>query len=863
MDQAEVKRWALAADLLDKVLEQPPGQRSEAARELGKKHQCLDEIVQLLAGAVNESLLDGTLHSLISELPDPAPGVNEYQGQLIGNWRLGEEIGRGGMSVVYHAERVGQDFEQRAALKILSVGHLDDSFVEGFLRERQILSDLQHPGIARLIDGGITPAGAPYLVMQYVEGQAINEWCSAQNADVKTITSLMIQLCDAVAYQQKHLVVHQDINPANVLVNEHGNPVVIDFGIASLVGPASGSGSVKAFTPGFSAPEQREGGAITTATDVYALGKLFSLLVSDRQPDSELSAVITAATREDPEQRYVNARQLANDLIAWREKRPLQARANTRAYRFKRFVDRNRLGFTATSLVVISVLGGLGMSIWQARIAAAERDVARLESQRANQVTGFLTDLFMASDPDRSMGEPLTARKLLDQGAHQARTAFSEVPGLKAEMLVLVGNLYNELGEMQSANDVLSEALAVAESVNEPGLVVDALTALAKARMEQGTHAGALELVARAEQILLDEGLVPGEQHARLMHPWLFSLTESGQVTEAVERGQAALADARLKTSLTPSAMFEYLYNLANALLVAAQPNEAKPLLLKAIELDIDAADDPSVQIGLHTSLASLYTRDGNLTEALEHDQAAVELAETIYAPIHSERARKLSNLGSTLSQLDRQEEAEAALLESISIMETLYPGRAHPRVASAYNNLASMWRRSGDYEAALPYAEQTLVLAEQLFGREDPRFAISTGNLGDLLRRMGNLERAEPLLLENLALRQSILGPDHPGVGNGLSLLAQLRLDQDQYREALERASDALEMFERIEYDHPGALIVTTSRKAQALAGLGRTAEARATFEQAFSMADASGEDAVAIVSDLQKAFDAFESGG
>ncbi|MGD2129284.1 MAG: tetratricopeptide repeat protein [Lysobacterales bacterium] len=845
MDQAETTRWIRAAQLLEQVLDLPMDEQAAAVAELGRANGVLEELEGLLAGSRGASVLDGSVESFLSQMPGSSVARNAYKGQILGAWVVGEEIGQGGMSVVYHAQRTGQDFEQHAALKILSVAGLGDDLVDSFVRERQILSDLQHPGIARLIDGGITPDGAPFLVMQYVDGQRIDNWCRDNGASLKTIVRLMLKLCDATAYAQRRLVVHQDINPTNVLVDEHNQPILIDFGIAKLLGPASKSETLRAFTARFAAPEQTAGGAITTATDAYALGKLLLELAGNHPLDSDLEAIARVATQDDPEQRYPNARALALDLQAWLDKRPVQARPATVRYRAGRFIARHRLPVTAAAVIMMSIIGGLGLAIWQARIAAQERDVAQAESARAGQVTEFLKDLFRASDPDRAQGEEVTARELLDQGGHQVRHAFNGAPDLKAEMMVLLGNLYRELGELDSANPLLEEGLEVAKSQGDDSLQVDAMRALAQARMESGEYEEALQLVNRAEDMLRTAGKIPGRQHAALMQPILFTLAELGRVPEAVERGQAALDTARADTDLAPEALYDYLNSVANVMLIAERPDDAESLLRDAATMKVDRAHDPTKQITLHSNLAGVLERKGDLEAGLVHRREALAITEQIYPPGHSERARMQSNLGSSLSKLGRYQEAQGVLRQALAIYDRIYHGEPNPRVAAAENNLGRALQQAGQYADAEAHVSKARDLARELFGADDPRFLIATGNLGDLERQLGHLDQADSLLSENLELRRNILGPDHRAVGNALSLLAALRLDQGQYEAALQLSDEALALFQRINYKNPRALTATLTRRAQALAGLGRDEEAEAGFADAMQMGETAGVDA------------------
>ena len=844
MKAAEIERWNEAQTLFDEVLDAPGPKTVEFALQRAANSGCKTELEALLTALDADSALDAPLDDAIFEMTAQRMRHGALSGRVFGRWTLGDEIGRGGMSTVYHAQRTGDGFEQHAALKILSLTFASQALIDSFLRERQILSELQHPGIARLIDGGVTPEGSPFLVMDYVDGKRIDRWCAVHQPDVRAIVRLVLLLARAAAYAQQHLVIHRDINASNVLVNERGQPVLIDFGIAGLLGNDTG-GTLHAFTPTFAAPEQVAGKHSTTATDVYAIGRLLDSLLPAGAADAELRLLIEVATAEDSEQRYANARNLADDLQAWLEKRPMRARPPSMSYRATRFVARHRWGVAAAVLIMMSLVGGLAASLWQARIAASERDMAQAESARASQVTGFLLDLFRASDPDQAQGAAVTARELLDQGAYQARNAFDGAPELKAEMLILLGDLYRELDELDAAEPILQDALALAESLNDTALIVDALRAKSLLKMSSQDHEDALALAERAARLLLHAGDVPGRQHARLMQPTLFSLAELGRADEAVARGEAALNAARQLAELPPSALYSYLYDYATVLLIAERELEAEPLLLEAMNLELEASQSPTNQIALFSSLASIADEKGEIEAALTYLRQAIELSDVIYPPAHSQRARILSNLGSELNKFGRYQESERVLREALDIYVAAYGDNAHPRVAAALNNLAKAQILQGKYtEAAEPMA-RARNMAGELFGQNDHRYAIATGNLGDLQRRAGRLDEAESLLRLSLELRRSILGPDHRSVGSGLALLAQLRIDQGQYAEALAMCDEALALFERIGYENIASLIATRVRRARALAGLGRLTEAEAEYSDLLRISETVGADA------------------
>ena len=443
-----------------------------------------------------------------------------------------------------------------------------------------------------------------------------------------------------------------------------------------------------------------------------------------------------------------------------------------------------------------------------------------------------------------SQGEEVTARELLDLGAHQVRSSLDAAPDLKAEMLVLLGDLYREIGEFEAAAPLLEEGLLLADEQEDLELRVAARRALAAQRMDAGLHDEALALAEEAEGLLAEAGRVPGPLHATLVQPILFSLTESGRVQEAVERGERLLAAMDAAPELPASARFQYLHRIGNTMLIAEREAQAENLFLQAIALADDLPVDASEMMALYSDMGGVFHDQGRHEDAAAQYERALEIAQQIYPTVHTWQARQRSNLGTSLVGMGRVDDAERVLVEALAIYDAVYGAQAHPRVAAANNNLGRMLEEAGRYESAEPYLQRAREMARELFGTADPRYVLATGNLGNLYQEAGKLDQAEPLLQESLDLRIQLLGPEHRMVGVGKGLLAALRLDQGRYAEALQLADEALSLYDQIGFDHPGANVVALSRKAEALAGLERLPEARNAFERALVIAEAQPDD-------------------
>ena len=327
------------------------------------------------------------------------------------------------------AERADGEFEHQVALKVVRRSFAETELKRRFRRERQILASLNHPNIARLMDGGVSDDGEPYLVMEYVEGARIDHYCHERKLSTRERLKLFLEVCRGVSYAHQHLVVHRDIKPSNILVTKDSVPKLLDFGIAKLIDEEQTGEhtrtEMRAFTLEYASPEQISGEQITTASDVYSLGVLLRDLLqrtnrsSDKKIASvELENIVAMARREDPVRRYASAVQLAEDVQRYLDGLPVRAQKDSFTYRAGKFVQRNKIGVAAAAIVSLTLIGGIIATVWQARrathqarIAAEQRDRARVEAAKAERINEFLQSIFASAEPELVFVRPRTARR--------------------------------------------------------------------------------------------------------------------------------------------------------------------------------------------------------------------------------------------------------------------------------------------------------------------------------------------------------------------------------------------------------------------------------------------------------------------
>ena len=635
------------------------------------------------------------LVSATAEESAPASGAR------YGPWRVVRRLGQGGMGAVYLVDRADGAYEQQAALKSLLAGGARHT--RRFEQERQILAGLDHPGIARLLDGGLAegPAGeadVPYLVMEYVQGEPLTAYAERHGLDVRARLALFAQVCDAVGHAHRHLVVHRDIKPSNVFVveGEEGGPAVklLDFGIARLAeGPGDALLTRTAsplMTPEYAAPEQVTGAAITTATDVYALGVLLFELLAGRRPyevaergltglaaticeavppalsaaapgragalRGDLDAVVAKALEKEPRRRYGSASDLADDLRRHLGGLPVEARPQTAAYRMGRFVRRHRAGVALAAAVV---LVGAASGWFHTTRLAAERDRAETAAMQAEQTAAFLETVLTSADPNSDDPGATSAQDLLDEAALRARDELAEQPAVLARMLGLMGRVYRTLGLYEQAESVLVDAVALFERrVDDPLEHREALLHLANLRYRTERYDEAIQLAERGLRLdsLHAEGVA--SKRLGLLNTLAIAYSEVGRLEEA----SAVLAEIieRRRAGEGEDPELNIAANLSNRGLILqdlGRLGEAAPLFDEALErVERERGPDhPYVAFAL-SARSGLHEARGDRTAALADLRRAQRIAEASLGPEHpfvsitQQKATRLSEKGGATS---------------------------------------------------------------------------------------------------------------------------------------------------------------------------------------------------------------------
>ncbi len=767
---------------------------------------------------------------------DTAPGQ-------IGPFRILRRLGRGGMGSVWLGQREGREFVQQVAIKLLH--DIDDSTLTSarLRRERQVLATLQHPNIARLVDGGELDDGTPWVAMEHVDGISLARYAQTHHAGLRARLRLFLQLLDAVAYAHRHLVVHRDIKPENVLVDGDGHVKLLDFGIAkllddSIAGQAAQAMTVAgAMTPAYASPEQLLGRPVTTQTDVYSLGVvLYELLsgslpfppedglaplalqnricttqaappsqarsapVSPRRLRGDLDRIVLKALRKEPERRYASVEALAEDLKRYLDGRPVTARPDSLRYRLGKFVARNPLGVAVSLLLLLTVLAFAITSRWQATRFAAQRDRAQTEAAAAQQVATYMIDLFQVPDPVESARRDLSARDLLDKAAASLPEQIQDAPKLRARMMHVIGLSYANIGDFKAAEKMLEGALAIreAEFGADSLQVSDTLNRLGNVYRMYGQLGKADAALSRALDIR--RKLATGPSHD--------------------------LADAWNNVGLLKYQLGDYAAALRD--------------LKHAIDMHraVAGKDTQVVAIAWNNRALALQSL-GRYREAEREVREAIRIKQTLGLDGRSTMVNSQAVLASLLVDQGQLDEALALRRKTLARRRILYP-QGHPSLVAGLINMGQLQLLLGHAASARQNLVEALDWARKIDSASGLLTARAELALGRLALARGDISVAHQQIKRALAARRAAMAADNPALARARYFAAVADLAADNTDAAAKRLAAVWRQQEK--HLPPGHPDRRETQLAQAVlsARRGHRGQARAALEAVITSAPA-----------------------
>lgn len=775
------ERWRQIEAVLDAALDADPPRWPAVLRE-----RCVDdpqlrtEVERLLRhlGSARGFLASPPAAAAASLVAETRATMGSV-GQRIGAYRVLRQIGEGGSAWVYLAERDDGQFRQRVALKLLRPGHDAEVEQDRFRAERQILASLNHPNIARLLDGGITDAGMPYLVMELVEGEPMDAWCASRGLTVHDRLRLFLTVCEATRYAHRNLVVHRDLKPSNILVTADGQVKLLDFGLAKLLDGRAADSSLATvtsrqwMTPAYAAPEQVRGETSTTLTDVYQLGViLFEMLAGvlpfgrrdgsydlaraileqdppvpssvgrrDRGVRGDLDAIVLMALRKEPEHRYASVDALRDDIERSLAGRPVLARGGGAIYRVSRFVRRHRLSVAAAATFV-ALLGAYAVTLTlHARRVRATLARVEQEKAKAQSTAGFLIGLFNPYVSGFGPGDSVTAHQLLVIGETEA-AELSGQPLAQAQLLTVLGTIHHNMRSYGRADSLLRRALELRRARLGPAHVdvAESMFQLGQTMRGRGDWQQARALLSAA---LATQRRALGEAHPATVETALRLSLLFNRIDEVIEWDRRALAISRRVHGPEHPVVAESMLRLAMSLRSRGTHEEAERLL-----------------------------------------RASLAMRQRLAPGDHRNIARHTMQLAILLKHRGRFAESEALHRAYLAAEEARY-GRDHPRLSGALRTLADVLAEQGKLRDAERLYRRDLASRERAFGTRHVDYALSLAYLGDVLRRQSRLVEAESLLRRELEIWRSAYGPDHAAVAGSLHGLANVLLDKRELDEA------------------------------------------------------------------------------
>jgi serine/threonine-protein kinase len=835
MSATPTDRFRRVDSIFDAAVDIPPGERTAFIdRECGDDAALRAEVLELVrAYHRSDSVLESPAARLAAPLLESAAAATGPVPDMIGPFRVVREIGRGGMGRVFLGERADGQFEQRVAIKLIQ--HGAPGVLRRFVDERRILARLEHPGIARLVDGGITESGLPYFAMELVDGEPIDRYCDTHALTLDQRLTLFGAVCDAVAYAHQHLVIHRDIKPSNILVTPDGKVKLLDFGIAKLIG-AQGDEDVtrtrfSVMTPEFAAPEQIRGEPVSTATDVYSLGVLLYLLVTgervydirgkspaeverivcDEVPPKpsvrsrqiargqlrgDLDLIVMTAVQKLPERRYQSPTALAQDLDRFRHGHAILARPDSAPYRLRKFVGRHRTAVALAALLLLALAGAVARE-------RALRSAAEVQARKAREVEDFLVGVFDVADPNawrETEGGSVTARELLDRGARRVDSTLTGQVEVQAELRNVLGRVYTNLGLYDRATPLLRASLA-----QRTALRGDADTSVAETMDMLGV-----------------------------------ALTESNKHDEAEPLLRRALEQRRRLLGGAHPATGRSVEHLATVLEARGQFAAAETLYRQSVEIQRRVSGDSSAEVAdALGSLGVLLVRRGVYAEAESLHRRSLAINLRRLGQNHPSTAASMQNLAHVLQTRGEYAESESYHRRALAA-KRLVLGDTHPSVTISMNNLANLLTRQMDrFAEGESLVRRALALDRAMYGDQHTFVAEGLANLGVILRMQGRFPEADSLVRQSLAINRTVFGERHTRVASTLSSLAHVRSGMGDGAGAIDYMRQSVALYRRLLGDGHANTITTTVSLGFMLAEYGDPVEAESLSRAALRRLD------------------------
>ncbi|WP_330947805.1 serine/threonine-protein kinase [Thermomonas sp. LB-4] len=810
-----------------------------------------------------------------------AAGETLAPGAQLGHYRIEALLGRGGMGDVYRAQQL-EPVRRTVALKLLRGQQLDARRVAYFEVERQLLARMRHPAIAQIYDAGATADGHPYFAMEFIAGSPITTYCDQHALSLRERIALFVRVCEGVQHAHQKGVIHRDLKPGNLLVDEvDGRPLpkIIDFGIATATSP--GPGGEVAGTPDYMSPEQAGGdqALVDTRSDVYALGVVLCELLTGQRPNAhgetaasgahtlrlpsaqlstlspadagriaqarreplprmrrvlrnELDWVVAKAMRFERGERYPSAAALAEDLQRFLDGQPLQAAPHGRGYVWRKFAQRHRTGILAASLVALALVGGLALSVYGLLQARAQRAIAEQRNAQLERVAAFQQSMLegidieaMGIDIGRDLRSQVARQAGGDTSAFERGLAQASTPDLARSVIdgSILANAERAIGR---------------DFAKDPALAADLRESVARVRMALGLPAEAAAGFAQVADYRARALGASAPQTLKARQAQVRALLEAARTKEGLALAETALRDAASLPTDDPLRI-KLRLDQADAIAALGDRPRARALLeaLRADAIGLRGERDAAAT-EVTNSLATLLGRMGEPEAGRKLLETVVAIRAATLGKDHADTLSAQHNLA-IMRIMTGDKAGAVAMQRELAAIQTRRLGAAHPSTLGELGNLANMLSDSGDNAQALPIAQAVVEARTRVMGADHPQTLRGLLNLSTVYARSGDFARAIPLQEQVADARMRMLGPSHPD-----TMVIQLNRAATLYQAG--RAQDALAQLARylanarqVLGERHRELLMGYIIRAQAADELGQSELAIASYREFLALAD------------------------
>lgn len=840
--------WKKVEQIIDAVLDLPADQRYSYIEETcGHDQRLKNEVTQLV-----ESIFDseGWLKDLkdhkhefyndVSEDLKSLDASQDFIDQQVGSYIIQENIGQGGMGVVYLAKRTDDNFNHQVAIKIIRDSQATEVNIQRFRREQRILAGLKHPGIAQLYDIGITEEGFPYIIMEYVDGIPITDYCQQQNSTLEDRIALFKQVLKAVRYAQENLVVHRDLKPDNILVDQKGTVKILDFGISKLLQDEDDLSltqtGARVLTPKYAAPEQIKQTNITTATDLYSLGVIFYELLAEKPPfdlddcttyqaeqiilkqaaatpssrcsdkqlartlQGDLNAIALKAIRKEPNQRYRVASEFLNDLDNYLSDLPVSARTDSFRYRTHKFLGRHKQSLTVAGFLAVLVVGFF--LFYTIRITEERNQVqlqaqrAERQAERAEQISTFMIDLFDSNLPQRTPGEDIPVSSVIEAGiANLKKQQLS--PANRATILGAIAQVQVKLSDIESAQQLSSEAFVlITDSVENHNIyTVDVPIIYGQIAYEGGNFEEALRAFQISDSLFKANSFTTTYEYRTLKYNLVNLYTEQKNYRQALrildELDPDTFGDDR-EAVIEKSDYYNYK---AITLKNLGQQEKALPIYKKALEYRLETYGPNNPEVGtIFHNISSVYISLGKYEKALEYSNRAYEIRKETLGPNHNLTASTLWGLSIINRKLGNFDQALLYAEEAGEILkETL--GADHWRYATTIRGQAEVLIKMKQFLKAEKKVDQAIEIINLNYPSNAPFKAHFNATYANIYEGLEDLDKAAEYYSTSIEFFRKGMGSKHPLLAEMLTGYAKMEIERDDYKKAHPLLKEALEI--------------------------------------------------------------------